>query len=185
MGKEKAIRTFISVEFPLDAINEILAVQKKVSKESFKGKLTDGENLHLTLKFLGEIGDDKLARVKSALKNVKFGAFEASLGETGTFDFHGTPKIAWISVKGGGIFELQKKIDSALEGLGFDKEERFMSHLTIARISRVGDKRVFKKNLEKINVVPVKFRVDEFYLKSSELGDAGPEYTTLETFAAN
>ena len=78
--------------------------------------------------------------------------------------------------------ELQKNVDNVLNRL-FEKERRFMSHLTIARIKYVKNKAEFFKELEKIKIQPIlKFTVKNFKLKKSTLSRKGPVYEDLETY---
>jgi len=175
------VRAFIAVEFPDEIVKEIARVQGVLETRKFTGKLTELGNLHLTLKFFGEISETKVKEVKKRLSKIEFGEFEASLGEAGTFARRGNPRIVWIKVNGRGMFNLQKAIDEALDGL-FDKEERFMSHLTIARVKYVKDGKDFIEYVRKISVKGLKFNVKEFKLKKSELREIGPDYETLGKF---
>lgn len=178
--KKKLIRAFIAVDFPDEVVKEIARVQELVGKKKFTGKMTELENLHLTLKFLGEIDEEKVEEIKEKLKQIKFKEMELKLGETGIFT-PGKPRIVWIKIEGKEIWELQKKIDSALENL-FSKEERFMSHLTIARVKYVKDKKEFESHVKNINVKKIKFKVNKFKLLSSELKPLGPSYKLIEEF---
>lgn len=175
------IRAFIAIEFPDEVLKEILRVQEEVLKVKFKGKLTEPENLHLTLKFLGEIEKEKVEEVKERLKEVKFREMELKLGEIGLFNIKGNPRIVWIKVLGEGLWELQKQIDEKLKDL-FKPEERFMGHLTVARVKYVGEKKEFNERIKKIGVKEIKFNLGEFKLKKSKLRMLGPIYTDLEVY---
>ena len=97
--KEGLTRCFVAIEFSDEVIKEVARVQGLVSKVKFTGKTTELENLHLTLKFLGEIDDEKLGRVKTALRKTEFDSMKLKLGKVGTFSFHGKPSIVWIKVE--------------------------------------------------------------------------------------
>ena len=174
-------RAFICIDFPSEVVKEIARVQELIGKKKFTGKLTELENLHLTLKFLGEVNEEKLNEIKKRLSKVKMGEFEAKLGEVGIFSYHNKPRIVWIKNLGKGIHELQKKVDEVLEGL-FEKEERFMSHLTVARVKYVKDKKDFVNYIEKLNVKELNWKVREFKLMKSELRPVGPVYGMIERF---
>jgi len=180
MAEEK-IRCFIALEISRDAIEHIEELQNQIKKRNlFYGKFTEPENLHLTLKFLGEISESQIEEVKKKLFEVKFEAFETYLGEAGTF-INKYNAILWIKLNGKQIWELQKIIDEKL-GKIFPKEERFMSHITIARIKHIPDKSALLKYIKNIKTKKVKFKVSEFILKKSELKKEGPVYTDLEKF---
>ena len=101
-------RIFIAIDFPDEVIKEVARVQKILGTRKFIGKMTELENLHLTLKFLGEINNAKLEEIKKKLKDIKFSEFEARLEDIGTFSRQGNPKIAWIKIGGKGIFQFLK-----------------------------------------------------------------------------
>jgi len=174
-------RTFICIEFPDSVIKEIARIQEVLSRKKFTGKMTELGNLHLTLKFLGEIDVELLGKVKERLKGIKFHSFEAKLGELGTFMSYGKPKIVWVKLYGDGIWTLQKMIDSALEDL-FKKEERFMSHITIARVKHVKDSGNFIDYVKNIGTKEVKFSVDGFKIKSSVLERLRPIYKDIAVY---
>src|SRR3989344_6158969 len=183
MEEKVGIRSFIAIDLPREAINHIEEVQKLLKKQSlFNGKFTEPENLHLTLKFLGEIDEKKINEVKKKLKEVKFDEFEAELGEIGVFSKKFI-KIIWTKLNGRGIFDLQKQIDDELKDF-FSEEQRFMSHITIARVKTVGDKKSLIDYIENMKIESIKFKVDKFYLKKSELLPEGPIYSDLEVYSA-
>ena len=178
------VRSFIAIDISREAINEIKEIQNTLKNANlFVGKLTEPENLHLTLKFLGEITDEQVEEVKEKLKGINFSGFSAQLGEVGVFDKK-YPKIIWIKLNGGGIFNLQKEIDEKLKDL-FKPEERFMSHITLARVKNVSAKKEFFEYLDSIKPSKINFNVDKFFLKKSELKEMGPVYTDLEEFSIN
>lgn len=172
------IRTFICITFPDEVIKEVARVQEHVLKTKFTGKLTELENLHLTLKFLGEIPREKIEEVRSILEKIKFPKFQAKLLHAGTFNYKGNPKIIWIKVGGEEIFNLQKKIDESLYPL-FEKEKRFMSHMTIARIKHAPSPNEIKNKIRNIGVKKIIFPVTSFKLQHSELKPLGPVYKTI------
>ncbi len=177
-------RVFISIELPEYIKKEILKIQKEIDKLGLiKGKFTELENLHLTLKFLGEISDVEIIAVKEHLQNMKFDPFYLEIDHIGVFseDFI---KIIWLGVRQGKIFDLQKGIDFVLENL-FQKENRFMGHITLARPQKVEQKEMFLDELKKIKVNGLKFIVDKFNLMESVLTSNGAIYKSLMEMSAN
>ncbi len=174
------IRAFICIDFPNNIVKEITRIQSLVSKKHFTGKLTEPENLHLTLKFLGEIDKEKLEFVKSSLEKIKHPSLELRLSCCGIFSFKKKPRIVWVKLSEN-VFSLQEKIDSALTSL-FPKEKRFMSHVTIARVKYVADKISFKNYVSKISPKRIRFSVDRFNLKSSSLSSLGPVYELISSY---
>ncbi len=180
---EKKHRLFIAIDFSEEVIAEVSRIGELLERQKFTGKLTELENLHLTLKFLGEVDEKKKEEIKKKLKEIKFSEFETRTEDIGTFSFRGMVRIVWIKIGGKGIFELQKKIDDKLEEIGFRREERFMSHMTIARVKYVKDKSGFVDYVKNIGLKELKFKVKDFKLKESELKLLGPVYTDLEVYS--
>jgi len=180
--EETLTRVFIGITFPDEVIKEIARAQEMMSKEKFTGKLTELANLHLTLKFLGEIDEEKVKQVIQKLKEIKFNEFEASLGIMGVFASNKNPRIVWVKINSKALWELQEKVDSAMVDIGFEKEERFMGHATLSRIKYVKDKQKFIENMINIKIKPLKFKVSEFKLMKSELSQTGPAYSVIEKF---
>lgn len=172
------MRAFIAIDLPKEAINHIKDIQKLIEKKNiFLGKFTESENIHLTLKFFGEITEEQVEEVKKRLKEISFDEFEAGLDEIGVFSKKFI-KIIWIKLGGKGIFSLQKEIDKKLEDL-FKSEERFMSHITIARVKNVPDRKRFLDYIKNIKLKKIKFKVEKFFLKKSELKPEGPVYEDI------
>ena len=209
-------RCFVAVDLPSNVINEIKRIQKQIQQKNlFMGKITTPGNLHLTLKFLGEIDKNKIDEVKQMLKEIRFNSFEgkiggkqvqaqlggkqvqsrlggkqvqsrlggkqvqAQLGEIGVFSKK-LPRIIWIKLEGK-IFDLQKEVDEVLSGL-FESEYRFMSHITIARIKQVYNKKEFVKYLGSIKYEKMDFKIEEFFLMESELTAEGPVYKKIKKY---
>ena len=167
------MRAFIAVDIPEKIKREIVKIQNSLPE--FKGKTTEPENLHLTLKFLGEVNQEDLEKVKNKLKSIKFEQFETEIDSIGTFN----ARIVWLHMTN--CNELQKEIDKTLKDI-FQPEERFMSHLTIARVKEIKDKKSFLKELGKTKFDKIKFEVKEFKLKESVLTKNGSVYQDIEVY---
>ncbi|MCK9595573.1 RNA 2',3'-cyclic phosphodiesterase [Candidatus Pacearchaeota archaeon] len=179
------MRTFIAIDIPEEVKEKIIEIQKQLPE--FKGKLTEKENLHLTLKFLGEVNEEKIERVKEELGKIKLKSFKAEIDSIGVFDNiesknYSSKLIVWLHVKN--CNELQKKIDNQFFKL-FARERRFMGHLTIARIKKIKDKKKFLEEINKIKLSSMNFFVKSFELKKSVLTEQKPVYETLESYNLN
>ena len=179
------MRIFISIDIPNEIKEKVIEIQKQLPE--FKGKLTERENLHLTLKFLGEVDEEKIEEIKKRLKDIKLNKFETEINSIGFFynvksKFYPSKFIIWLHMSN--CEELQKKIDNQLFGL-FEPEKRFMGHLTIARIKTIKDKKKFLEEINKIKIPSIKFEIKSFKLKKSILTERGPMYETLEEYNLN
>ena len=173
------MRTFISIDLPKEVKKEIKNVQD--SLPDFIGKKTEFENLHLTLKFLGELDERKVDEVRKRLFSVKIRGFDAEIDGIGAFS-ENFIRIVWLHLKG--AEQLQEAIDEVLKDL-FEKERRFMSHITIARIKKIKDKKEFLKKIKEMKTPRIKFKVRDFGFKKSELFPKGPVYEEIEKYALN
>jgi len=167
------MRTFIAIDIPEKIKKEIIKIQNQLPE--FKGKKTEIENLHLTLKFLGEVDEKKISEVKRRLTEIELASFIAEINSIGMF----SDRIVWLGVRN--CNELQKQIDEKLSDL-FEKEKRFMGHLTIARIKELKVRKKFLAKLKKIEIPEIKFPVRDFNLKKSKLGRPGPVYENIEVY---
>jgi len=172
-------RCFLALDLPGNVLDEVMRIQQELErKKLFFGKCTEKENIHLTLKFLGEIDEDTLKNVKEKLKKIKIKPFTATLSDVGVFSEQ-MVRIIWVQLDG--VDELQKQIDLALESL-FKPEERFMGHITIARVKHVDNKTALLDAVKKIKVNQLQFTVERFCLKKSVLTTEKPVYTILEEY---
>ncbi|HEB47240.1 MAG TPA: RNA 2',3'-cyclic phosphodiesterase [Candidatus Pacearchaeota archaeon] len=170
------IRTFVSIDLPENIQKEIKQIQN--SLPSFEGKKTEPENLHLTLKFLGEIDKKKVGEIKEKLREIKFKEFETKIAYIGFF-YNKKYGVVWIHLPN--CEKIQEEVDEKLSSL-FEKERRFMSHLTIARVKKIKNKEEFLKKLREIKFQKIRFGVKSFNLKKSTLMQEGPVYETLEEY---
>lgn len=167
------------MELPNEVILEMKRIQDLIRKENFiDGKFTSPNQMHLTLKFLGEINEGVVEEVVKRLKTINFSKFDVELSNVGVF----TPlsiKVIWVKLDGAD--DLQKKVDESLWPI-FKPEHRFMGHITIARVKRVKDKKILFKLLKEIEARDIEFNVKSFNLMVSELFPEGSKYRVIENF---
>jgi len=178
------MRCFIAIDLPKEVKEEINKVQAEISKISdIKMKLVETENLHLTLKFLGEMDDVKVNQIKEALKGLKFKKFEGTLNQIGIFPTPNFIRVLWIGLEPSVLIkEMHAKIDEELSKLKIKKEKQFESHITLSRVRFVKDKEALIAKLKEIKVPKLLFNVENFVLKKSTLTLQGPVYEDVEKF---
>jgi len=111
------MRLFIAIELPKDVVAELARLQKEIDLFG----LRQVKEFHLTLKFLGDVPDSKIERVKEALRTVKFKPFRAELSETGVFPNPSYVRVVWAGVKADEILQLQKQIELGRGGINHGK----------------------------------------------------------------
>lgn len=174
------MRCFIAIDISDEAREEIRKLQKNLAEP--KMKLVEPQNLHMTMEFLGELTDFQVNQCKELLKNIKFQKFTAHLGSTGVFPSEAYIKVAWVSLEPEGIIkEIHERIHSSLKSI-INLDERFESHITLARIKFVKDKKQFIEKFKNQKFRQVEFLVNSFVLKKSTLTEKGPIYGDIARF---
>ena len=173
------MRIFIAVNLPKEVKDYLFDLE-----EEFKGfgkiNFIAKKNLHITLKFLGEVKENSLNDIKKKLNNVKLKSFEVSLNNLRIF-----PNIELIKVLFASLTpkeklqELFNKVDEEL--IEYPNNYSFLNHVTLGRIKVLKDKKGFIKKLD-LKVKPINFKVTSFELMKSELSKDGSKYSVLETY---
>ena len=180
------VRSFLAIEIESRLKDNIAKVTQEFKKIDSDIKFVSNENLHLTLKFFGNIDDFQLKQIKSSISLVlrDFNMFNIKLGGVGAFPNKNHIKVIWIGMEDNEIlYELQFRLDDEFAKLGFNKEKNFKSHLTIGRMKTGKNKNKVKKIIEKNeNIIIGDFSVKSICLKKSNLTPSGPIYETLEEF---
>ncbi|MFQ5892588.1 MAG: RNA 2',3'-cyclic phosphodiesterase, partial [Candidatus Methanofastidiosia archaeon] len=160
--------------------DRILKIQNELKFE--KMKIVKPQNLHVTLKFLGEIDEEKTEKVLEVLRDTskEFSPFKASLKKLGVFRNLNYIRVLWIGIDNE-MEELQKRIDERLSLLGFKREKKIMPHLTLARVKYLKDKKAFLERFRELENVEVgEVEVKSVKLKKSILTSKGPIYSDVE-----
>jgi 2'-5' RNA ligase len=179
------MRAFIAIELPEDLKSDIFKKFEQIEEAGLVGsKFVDKGNLHLTLKFLGDISEEQAEKIQKKLSEIKFKKFEAKFGKIGFFPNENYIKIIWIELIAKEIIELQGIIEGKLRDIGISQDDKgFTSHITIARVSKLKDKNVFLEKIKKINIKKSEFIVNKFSFIKSELTRERPIYKTLKEFS--
>ena len=171
------MRIFVAADLSREIKDYLFDLQKefKEAKITWVSK----KNLHLTLKFIGDIKEDKLDQIKEELSKIKFNKFKVNLGKLGFFPNQKNPNVIWVSLEPEeAIIELQQKVDEALLTV-ISSEQKFQSHLTLGRVKQIRREKDFQESIEKIQIQPLEFEISSFKLFQSELTRAGPKYIEL------
>jgi RNA 2',3'-cyclic 3'-phosphodiesterase len=181
----KTIRTFIAIEIPGNIISKIRELQEGIKKYSFKIRWVRPENIHLTLKFLGDIEAVNIDEIAEAISKTVTGYTSISLKAKGIGVFPGIkrPRVLWVGLTGQSesLVRLQKTLDENLQTLGFPGEKRpFRGHLTMGRIKANIDVKKFGDALMAFRSFETEtFTAGQLVLYKSELKPSGAVYTKL------
>jgi 2'-5' RNA ligase len=132
------IRTFIALDLEDGPTKErILEVQKEILSLGVEAKPVEPENLHFTIKFLGEIEESRVKKVIEGVSRVKFEPIKAKLIGLGAFPSLTHINVVWVGVDeeaGKAMTRLWEDVEMELEKNGFTRERKFEPHMTIMRI---------------------------------------------------
>lgn len=180
------MRLFVALEIPSavrESLATLLASLRAITKEP---RWVRVQNLHVTLKFLGEVDEGKLAAVRSALGEVRSEqAVNLEFRGLGFFPNEKHPRVFWAGMKASpNLKTLAGDIEGAMEKLEISREKReFSPHLTLARFERLRlPEALCKAIAENAQHKFGTLRTNEFHLIQSKLKPSGAEYTTVATF---
>ena len=168
------MRLFTAIQLPPD-IKENIYNDFHDLRNKIKGSWVKKENLHVTLKFLGEVEDEKVSEIKNLISGIKIKPFESEAFGTGAFPNMKNPKVLWVGISKGNeeIKKIMFSLDEVFSKLGFKKEGRdYTPHITVARLKE-------KTLLEKPQKTYGKFLVDGIKLFQSILKTEGAVYKEI------
>jgi RNA 2',3'-cyclic 3'-phosphodiesterase len=187
--EEGALRTFIAIELPDNIKAELSRIIEGLKKPRFGFvRWVNPQNIHLTLKFLGNVEAAKIDCICDAVRLSADGGekFSLELSGLGFFPNPRRPRVFWIGIAGDldRLLHLQGSIDRNTEKLGFPGEKRpFSPHITLARINEdamLPDLVDFVKATEKVRLEKkLHIDVDRALLMRSQLFRTGARYTRL------
>jgi 2'-5' RNA ligase len=181
------MRLFVAVNLPPDVRERLGAVQDRLRRAQADVSWVRVENLHITLKFLGETEEKRLDRIRDVLAEVGRACAPFSLQVTGVGSFGGrVPRVVWAGVSEGAdcLTRLAGQVESGLARVGFAKEKRsFSAHLTLGRVRSPRNTEALLTALHEFSAEKFGTLVaTEFQLMQSELRPTGSVYTMLERF---
>ncbi len=175
------MRCFISIPLPEDIKEILIQTQKRLFGHA-KVRWIAKKNLHLTIKFLGEITEKDIKEIKERLSKIKFESIKTKLNALGTFPDLSYIRVIWVNLTPEErIIKLQQKIDQELL-YKFPQEQRFSTHITLGRVKFIKKKKDFIKQLKETKIPDKEFTINEFQLMKSTLTKDGPIYNVIETF---
>jgi len=184
-----AVRTFVAVLLGDELKKRISEVQEQTKKLAPNVKWVAPENFHVTIKFLGSVGEEALAGVFSAVEEAAkpFEAFEMSVSGLGAFPNPKNARVVWVGIKDGHdeLARLASAVDVGLARLGFSKETRgFRSHITIGRVKTPGRLDRLARGIDEIDALDLgRQKVTDLAVMKSDLRPDGPIYTPLRIVA--
>lgn len=190
MNKEQ-IRCFVAIEIP-EAIRTLLTSAQGELRRDIRGaSWVKSGNIHLTLKFLGDVAPSQIGVIKNAVEQVvdTRPPFSMEIGGIGAFPNLTRPRIIWAGVKTGAdeVAAIAKEIDIELSRHGYERDEKaFRPHLTLARLkSRINLKPLVDVFQQYDTINGATMVVNQIRVVQSHLRQSGAVYTPLESCCFN
>lgn len=181
------LRAFIAIEMPPMVVDAVRQKQQALKCGNLHLRWVRPENIHLTLRFLGDIPPAAVVTVQAAMKQAVFQQRTFSLMVKGGGVFPGIrrPRVVWLGIEGEveALGNLQRHLTACLADQGIPVENRaFKGHLTIARVKgRLDDEELGRMLSSLSNFKTDPFAVKGVHLFKSDLKPQGPVYTRLMT----
>ena len=175
------MRLFIGIDLDSKIKEELSKIIENLKKIKLDAKWVKKENLHLSLKFLGEVSEDKLEKIKEIILKVSknLNPIEISTQNFGFFPNQNYPRVFFIGTdKEEELKKVASSLEDELEKIGFEKEDRFKSHITLARFRSLKNIDLLKKELKNIDI-SLRFNFTEICLFKSTLTSDSPIYEVI------
>ena len=178
-------RLFLSIDLPPAICDGIAAVQEPFCDLSGV-RPTDPTGSHVTMKFLGDVADERIERVErlleKAVTDANIGPFDATVEGIGVFPSFDYISVIWLGLREGAtpMTELHEALEARFVEAGFEPEEHdFTPHVTIARVDHAASKDRIQELVREKDPHVGSFQVEEIRVKESTLTADGPVYETL------
>lgn len=181
----KVIRCFVAMELPLEVQAELAQTVARLKSTGADVKWVEPENVHLTLKFLGEVPHPKVLQLGISLAALcQRRAIVSRLGGLGAFPVLHRPRVIWAGLDMGldDLGDLHQAVEDMMADLGFQREEReFFPHLTLGRVRSNRNAAELANLITTVRPQPMEFIFGTLILMKSTLTPEGPLYQPLQT----
>ncbi|OAG28696.1 RNA 2',3'-cyclic phosphodiesterase [Thermodesulfatator autotrophicus] len=186
-------RLFLAISLPANIKEQLKGIQEDLAQSRAQVRWVRPEGIHLTIKFLGEVPEEKISeiisQIEKVLQKLKPGKLHFKIKGLGVFPNPRSPRVVWAGLEGdlATLARLKRQIEEAFVPLGFPMETRaFVPHLTLGRIKSSKRRQAL---MEKINTyqekewsLPEPIEVEELVLYESKLHPEGAIYIPRKRF---
>ncbi len=181
------VRAFLALEITDESVlDSMVAAQNALAETGADLKIVERQNLHFTVKFLGEISDSQAKEVDSRLRKLTLRGANVQVKGIGAFPNAGSPNVIWVGVAHedeGRVLPIAQPVIAALEGIGKEDNRPYRPHATLARVRSSRNIRSLAEAIHSCeDTVFGNTSISALKLKSSALSPSGPVYTDLQEY---
>ncbi len=179
------MRCFIAIELPEAVKSTLSGIEEDLKKSKADVRWVKPDNIHLTLKFFGNIEEKKTEKIIEIMENIcnQYAPFTIEIKGMGTFPNIKSPRVLWVGIEGNDTLKtLQKEIENKMESIGFEREDRaFTAHLTLGRFRSSIEKEGLLKavKLHEKDTFVGSINVQSLSLIRSDLHPEGARYSKI------
>jgi 2'-5' RNA ligase len=179
-------RVFIAIPISNIIKEKIEDIQERLKRIGAEVKWVVPQDIHITIKFLGNINVSELENIYIVVTNIcnKFSPFQISISSISAFPDKKRPKVIWIGVKEGKdiLCKINKEVEDSLIKIGFKKEDKeFNPHITIGRVKGLYRLSQLADTLKNMDIGDIgEIHVRNIQVIKSQLTPSGPIYTILK-----
>jgi 2'-5' RNA ligase len=179
------MRLFVAIEIAFDIREKIEAYISKLKPALHNARWVRPEGLHITLKFLGNVADERHVEIEREVSKIMAPKFSLTVHDVGVFPNTKSPRVLWAGLKAGPELEaLAQHVDEAMTRLGFAPEKRaFTPHVTLARFNERQNKSDLAFLTSELQPDFGTMTATEFHLYESKLSPQGSRYSKLASFS--
>ena len=179
------LRSFIAFDIEdSEIVRHLTEAQVDIAKTGADLKLVEPKNIHITVRFLGNISPEMVNKIYGAMENVSFKPFQVEIKGLGAFPNLRFPRVVWAGIRKGAeeLRNIFEQLEPQLRKLGFQPDPKgFSPHITIARVKTGRNKAELAKTLKELAEKEFGVMIAKcLRLKKSTLTPRGPIYTTLK-----
>jgi 2'-5' RNA ligase len=184
------LRCFLAFDIENDhVLRRLVNLQQLLVKTGASLRIVKPENIHITMRFLGNVTYDFIKKISIKIKEIKFASFHAEIQGIGVFPNISRPRVVWVGINKGSekLIKIFNQIEPHLQKLGFRPDFRtFSPHLTIARVKSPKNKDRLINFVKKNSCYNLgEIKITSLKLKKSDLSQIGSVYTTIKKFYPN
>ena len=180
------MRAFLAFEVSREVVQSLLVAEEELRKTRADQKVVAVENLHFTVKFLGEVPDDTVKEIEKRLSGLTLSSFEVRVRGVGAFPDIRRPRVVWAGVSPESAEAINTAASAflgALEGVGRPDDHEFHPHITLSRVRSPRNSGALVAFLQQNAARDFgTTRIASLKLKSSMLSHSGPTYTDVREY---